>query len=153
MALRTIRSRAHCDIFILVKERGYPMKKIRTAFFVFLIFSVVCAGAIERRVLIIPTDSFEQKFSERMSQQMSTLEREGALSALSSWPKLPELPPWVFVERKREIAYIFSRRGVSDDYRYAVILGRKKELIVVRAGGIGGSYEVFAKSTVTRGAR
>ena len=34
---------------------------------------------------------------------------------------------------------------MNEDYRYAVILGKKKELIIVRAGGMDGTYEIFLK--------
>jgi len=56
-----------------------------------------------------------------MRQQMAVLEADGTLFALSSWTTIAELPAWVFVEKKREIAYVFPRPGASDDYRYAVI--------------------------------
>jgi len=113
----------------------------------FAIFSCVAAqsGEPESRVLMIPLSPIEQKVSERMHECISALKEEGALLALKSWKQIPDLPEWVFVEKKREIAYVFGKLGVSDGYRYAVILGRKKELIIVRAGGIAGSYEIFVR--------
>jgi hypothetical protein len=120
------------------------MRKIYIAGLALISFVVACFAADKRRVLLIPLDPFEQKVSERMRQQISALKEEGALSALGSWKTLAELPDWVFVEKEREILYIFGRPGVSDDYRYAVVLSRKT-LIVVRAGGIAGIYEIFVK--------
>lgn len=111
----------------------------------FITLVVACLGASERRVLIIPLDAFEQKVSEKMREHISALEAKGTLSALSSWTAIAELPAWVFVGKKREIAFIFGRPGASDDYRYAVILGRRKQPLIVRAGGIAGSYEIFVK--------
>jgi hypothetical protein len=111
----------------------------------FLGLTMTAAGKTESRVIVIPLDPVEQKPSDRMQACVAALHKEGTLSALRSWEELPELPEWVFVESRREIAYIFARPVVSDDYRYAVILGRENELIVVRAGGIAGTYEIFLK--------
>ena len=121
------------------------MLKISTAMLAFVALAFTCFGAAESRVLQIPLGPCEQKVSEKMRQQISTLEAEGVLTALQSWKTIRELPAWVFVNKKREIAYIFGRPLVSDDYRYAVILSRGEKVIVVRAGGIAGSYDIFVK--------
>jgi hypothetical protein len=121
------------------------MNILSAVVFAFITFVVASAGATERRVLTIPVFPFEQTHSGEMRQQLKTLEAERALLELSSWTAVPELPAWAFVEGKREIAYVFSRPLMSDGYRYAVIMGERKQLIVVRAGGIGGTYEVFSR--------
>lgn len=121
------------------------MPKIFTAALASIVLAISSFGASERRVLQIPLQSYEQKVSEKMRQQISTLETEGVLATLQSWKTIGELPAWVFFPEKREIAYIFGRPAVSDDYRYAVILGRGRKVIVVRAGGISGSYDFFVK--------
>jgi hypothetical protein len=122
------------------------MKRTLKLFMTLIAFATACFGASESKALIIPlSPGGEQKVSEKIRQRISVLEEEGAFLALASWRQIPELPAWVFVEKKREIAFVFARPMASDAYRYAVILGRKKELIIVRAGGIAGTYEIFAK--------
>ena len=125
------------------------MQKIQIAVVAFIVLTVACMGADERRILLIPLDPFEQKVSDKMRKQMTALETVGISSALQSWDTMAELPAWVFVEKEREIVYVFGRPAVSDDYRYAVISDRKKKLIIVRAGGIAGSYEIFVKPKKT----
>jgi hypothetical protein len=98
------------------------------------------------RVLIIPLwPIHKQKVSERMQERISALEEEGALLGLESWTEIPELPAWVFVKDKREIAFIIEHPTANDAYRYAVVLGKKEQLIVVRAGGIAGTYQIFVR--------
>ncbi|MEO6003511.1 MAG: hypothetical protein ABIZ04_23105 [Opitutus sp.] len=121
------------------------MQKFTTATLVFIALTLAGVGAAERRILVIPLDVQEQTLSDGMRQQLALLESEGAYGELPTWTSLAELPSWVFVEKKREIAYVFSRPGASDEYRYAVIWGGRKKLIIVRAGGIAGSYEIFLK--------
>jgi len=108
--------------------------------------TAACLGASEPRVLIIPLwPIHEQNLSERMQERISALEEEGALSDLESWAEIPELPAWVFVKEKREIAFLIDKPTANDAYRYAVILGKKEQLIVVRAGGIAGTYQIFVR--------
>ena len=122
------------------------MKTISKLFAAFVAVASACSGASESKVLMIPLSPLgEQKVSEKMRERISALESEGAFVALASWKHIPELPAWVFVEEKREIGFVFATPTASDAYRYAVILGRQKELIVIRAGGIAGTYEIFVK--------
>ena len=121
------------------------LRKIYTAVFAFVSLALAGFSAEEPKILFIPLHSVEQTVSEKMRQQPSEIETEDMLSRLPFWPTMAELPAWVFVKKKREIAYVFGRDDVNDDYRYAVILGKKKELIIVRADGIGGTYEIFLK--------
>ena len=111
-----------------------------------ILMTAACLGASEPRVLIIPLWPIdEQKVSERMQERISALQEEGALSALESWTGIPELPDWVFVKNKREIAFLIDNPTANDAYRYAVVLGKKEQLIVVRAGGIAGIYQIFVR--------
>ena len=80
-----------------------------------------------------------------MQERISALEGEGAFSALESWREMPELPDWVFVKDKREIAFIIDNPTANDAYRYAVVLGKKEQLIVVRAGGLAGTYPILVR--------
>src|SRR5688572_2731968 len=111
-----------------------------------ILMTAACLGASEPRVLIIPLWPIdEQKVSERMQERISALEGEGALSALESWTEIPELPAWVFVKNKREIAFVIDHPTANDAFRYAVVLGKREQLIVVRAGGIAGTYQIFVR--------
>ena len=113
---------------------------------VLILMTAACLGASEPRVLIIPLWPIaEQKVSERMQERISALEEEGALSVLESWTEIPELPAWVFVKNKSEIAFLINNPTANDAYRYAVVLGKKEQLIVVRAGGIAGTYQIFVR--------
>ena len=116
-----------------------------------LIVGLLCwasgaSASAERRVLVIPLSGpIEQTVSDEMRDRISALDQAGVFRDFDSWERIPELPAWVFDESKREIAYIFGRPMVMDDYRYAVIAGKRDRVIVVRAGGIGGTYEIFSK--------
>ena len=121
------------------------MKPIAAIVVTFVVLAATCFAATERRLLLIPDVPFEQKLSDRMVAELATLKDTQSLLTVSSWPSIAELPEWAFAKQKREIAYVFGRPVVSDGYRYAVILGRKKDMIVVRTGGIGGSYEIFVR--------
>ena len=110
-----------------------------------LCWASISSAAEERRVLLIPPNPIEQKMSDEMRDRISALDQAGVFRTFDSWEQRDELPAWVFEKNKCEIAYIFERPMRSDDYRYAVIAGKRDRVIVVRAGGIGGTYDIFSK--------
>jgi hypothetical protein len=101
----------------------------------------------ETRYLLIPASQPEQKLSEAMQGRLKQLNEEDWLSKLNTWNRLKELPAWVFEkQQKPEIAYLGSiPASAMDAFRYAVITGSGREMIVVRAGGFAGVYEIFQK--------
>jgi hypothetical protein len=143
----TFESRAHRAADRNVSAKRPSMLKLLILTFGILGSVIAQSAEPESKILLIPLIPEEQEITERMQVCLSALKKEGALSALKSWEQIAELPDWVFVEKEREIAFVFARPGVSDDYRYAVVLGVKNQLIVVRAGGIGGTYELFVRPT------
>jgi hypothetical protein len=115
---------------------------------VWLFFGLaLCAHAApESRVLLIPLYPIEQTLSESMQLRLTKLDAEDTYRNLAAWDRMAELPPWVFAENKREIAYVFTKPMLNHAYRYAVIAGAKNQLIIVRAGGLEGRYEIFVQN-------
>ena len=107
----------------------------------FLLFAVA-AGA-EPKQFFVPVFAFEQQVSARMEETLTALEKQHALPGLEGWVPLAEMPDWVFEPAEREIAYLFDHPAKSDGYRYAIIVGKYEELIVVRVGGIAGRSQIF----------
>jgi hypothetical protein len=129
---------------------------MKIVFALFLTFTaVISSGADaessrpqrENRFLLIPPAQPEQKLTEAMQARLKQLKEEDWLSKLDTWNRLKELPTWVFEkEQKAEIAYLGSIPSLAmDAFRYAVITGGDRELIVVRAGGFAGVYEIYQK--------
>jgi hypothetical protein len=117
------------------------------------LFACACWAERAPNVLMIPLYPVEQTLSEEMQLRLQVFESEGALLALASWDRLPELPAWVFEQSKREIAFVIGRPNVSDGYRYAVIAGARNKLIIVRAGGLDGHQEIFVRKKTKTKAR
>ena len=105
--------------------------------------TVFAQAAAESKFLLIPLNPVEQTLSESMLLRLTQLDAEDTYRNLAAWDRMAELPAWVFAKNQREIAYVFAAPMVHHDYRYAVIVGRKNQLIIVRAGGLDGRYEIF----------
>jgi hypothetical protein len=101
----------------------------------------------EPRLLLVPASQPVQKLTEAMQGRLKQLNEEDWLSKLNTWDRLKELPAWVFEQEEHpEIAYLGSiPRAAMDAYCYAVITAKGREVIVVRAGGFAGVYEIFQK--------
>ena len=99
----------------------------------------------EPRVLLIPPLAPAQKLTEAMQARLKWLKEEDGLSKLDTWNRLTELPTWVFEKaQKHEIAYLGSIPALAmDAFRYAVIVANDGDMIVIRAGGFAGSYDIF----------
>jgi hypothetical protein len=105
----------------------------------------------ERFVLLIPSSPPKQKLSEAMQTTLKRLQTEESFSQIDAWDKLTELPAWVSEkESKAEIAYVGSiPADAMDAFRYAVVIGAGRKVIVVRAGGFAGVYEIFQSKKQT----
>src|SRR5688500_12800414 len=127
----------------VLRPRNATIVRTIIIFFIGVVLSAICYAAPEPRVFIIPLYPVEQTVSENMRLRLAALEKDDAFRMLSTWDRLTELPSWVFKPEKREIAYVFGKPVVIHGYRYAVIDGGNRKLIIVRAGGLDGSYEIF----------
>jgi hypothetical protein len=112
--------------------------------------TVSAQAAPESKFLLIPLNPVEQTLSESMLLRLTKLDAEDTYRNLAAWDRMAELPPWVFAENKREIAYVFTKPMLNHAYRYAVIAGLKNQLIIVRAGGLEGRYEIFVRNKKAR---
>lgn len=81
----------------------------------------------------------------RALERLQALEKEKVLDQLERWQRISELPAWVRDPKRREVWIVPPRPLLIHDYRYAVVVGRAGEMIVVRAGGQGDRYEFFIK--------
>ena len=108
----------------------------------FLLFVAVAAAA-EPKQFFVPLFAFDQQVSAPMEETVAALEKQHVLPGFEGWVELAQMPDWVFEPAEREIAYLFDPPIKSDGYRYAIILGRFQELIVVRVGGIAGTSHIF----------
>jgi hypothetical protein len=136
--------KSSCTSLMCCGAETRPIVRTIIIFSLAVMFTAVCFAAPEARVFIIPLYPVEQTLSEEMRLRVAGLEKDDAFRALSAtWDRLTELPSWVFKPEKCEIAYVFGNPMVIHGYRYAVIADGNNKLIIVRAGGLDGSYEIF----------
>ena len=82
-----------------------------------------------------------------MATELVRLKEQDAFSKLESWMRLRELPAWVFEKKDEpESTYLSASILVMDAFHHTVIIGRDRETIVIRTGGIAGVYEIYQES-------
>jgi hypothetical protein len=100
-------------------------------------------GGASQPFIIVPLVVPEQELSGAMAALLASWQEEKVLGRIDQWQRLDELPAWAFDPKQREIAFIPPRPMVVHDYRFAVLVRKTGEVLLVRTGGLNGRYDYF----------
>ena len=123
-------------------------------FFASLIMPLAPADEIRSGRFFIPPAPIvvDAERSPDMQRCLERLHSHDAFVELSQRKRLSDLPEWARSADTREVAYVYQHASAPDAFRYAVIRGYGGGIVIVRAGGLHDTYEIFELEAAEPGA-